>query len=53
MDKKLILIALLAFLCSFMVGCASMTSGSSEGDQGPNKLRKSPCAELNGGSRHA
>lgn len=53
MDKKLILLVLFAILGCFMVGCASMTTGSSEGDQGPNKLRKSPCAELNGGPGHA
>lgn len=32
-------------------GCAA-TRGSSEGELGPNKMRKSPCAELLTLSRH-
>lgn len=34
-----------------LAGCAAMT-GSSEGDLGPNKMRKSPCAERVGEIRH-
>lgn len=34
-----------------LVGCAAV-KGSSEGDLGPNKMRKSPCAKLLTLSRH-
>lgn len=38
-------------ILSVLAGCAAM-SGSSEGDLGPNKMRKSPCAEIQSRSRH-
>lgn len=35
----------------FLAGCA-VARGSSEGELGPNKMRKSPCAELLTLNRH-
>lgn len=50
--KCMVKLILGILILSALAGCAAMT-GSSEGDLGPNKMRKSPCAEIQSRSRHA
>lgn len=50
--KNIVKLILGVLLLATLTGCAAMT-GSSEGDLGPNKMRKSPCAEILGRNRHA
>lgn len=51
MRRTISILVVLSLLA--LAGCAAATRGSSEGELGPNKMRKSPCANLVSGYRHA